>query len=261
MPVKPLSFAWCLLRGLLRPAVELARLADLAHLGEISIEELTSASVARGRWKPLVQVIARILLDLKQQRAELAGLEQEMRDRIANRTDALERKIGSLQLQATRDVLSGLGNRRGLEAALPRLIEQYNSSGTNCALLMIDVDHFKPLNDTLGHAAGDQLLRELGQLIRSTLRGNDQAFRCGGDEFVVLLHACDFNAGMLIARRLEQLVKGLTNSLRVVSPPQLSIGVCALSELNPPTADSFLQTADARLYAVKSQRPQTRRSA
>ncbi len=246
---------------MLRPSLELARLADLAHRGEISVEELTSASVSRGRLKTLVQVITGILLDLKQQRAERAALEQEIRDRIANRTDALERKIGSLQLQASRDVLSGLGNRRGLDTALTTVTEQYKSTGTNFALLMIDVDHFKPLNDTLGHAAGDQLLRELGQLIRSTLRGNDQAFRCGGDEFVVLLHACDFDAGTLIARRLELLVKRLTEPLKVACPPQLSIGVCALSEVNPPTADAFLQTADARLYKAKGKRPRTRRSA
>jgi diguanylate cyclase (GGDEF)-like protein len=184
-----------------------------------------------------------------------------MRDRIANRTDALERKIGSLQLQASRDVLSGLGNRRGLESALPKILERHHSTGTDFALLMIDVDHFKPLNDTLGHAAGDQLLRELGQLIRSTLRGNDQAFRCGGDEFVVLLDSCDIEAGRLIATRLELLVKRLTEPLKVARPPQLSIGVCALSELNPATVESFLQTADARLYAVKAQRPGARRSA
>jgi diguanylate cyclase (GGDEF)-like protein len=105
------------------------------------------------------------------------------------------------------------------------------------------------------------LLRELGLLIRCTLRGNDQAFRCGGDEFVVLLHGCNVDAGQSIARRLELLVKRLTEPLKVASPPQLSIGVCSLSELKPPTAESFLQIADTRLYAVKARRPGRRRSA
>ncbi len=105
------------------------------------------------------------------------------------------------------------------------------------------------------------MLKEIGQLIRSTLRGNDQAYRCGGDEFVVVLQECDAAAGRQIANRLESLVKGLTKSLKVKFPPQLSIGLCALSELPTPAADILLKTADARLYEVKATRPRTRKSA
>ncbi len=245
----------------MNPMRRVAALAERAHQGEISVEEFTSSPVSSGKFKPLVLVIAGILLDLKQQRAERAALEQEVRDRIANRTDALERRIGSLQLQATRDALTGLGNRRGMDAELPRVIEAFKSNSVDTALLMIDVDNFKSLNDTLGHAAGDQLLKEIGQLIRSTLRGKDQAYRCGGDEFVVLLHSCDADAAVVIARRLESLVRSLTKPLKVACPPQLSIGTCAVSELDPPTAELLKQTADARLYHVKATRPRIRRSA
>jgi diguanylate cyclase (GGDEF)-like protein len=206
-------------------------------------------------------VIASLLLDLKQQRAELAALEQEIRDRIANRTDALERKIGTLQLQATRDGLTGLGNRRGLDLQLDRMIETCRAANTDAALLMIDVDHFKPLNDTLGHAAGDQLLREIAQLIRSNLRSDDQAYRAGGDEFVVLMPCANMEAATTLATRLASLVAGLTHSLAVRHPPQLSIGIAILSELKDATPKEFLHVADGRLYAVKSLRPRTRRSA
>jgi diguanylate cyclase (GGDEF)-like protein len=250
-----------LLCRLFLPSQEVARLAEQAHKGEISVEELTSARVSNGRLKPLVMVIATILLDLKQQHAERAALEQEIRDRIANRTDALQRKIGTLQLQATRDALTGLGNRRGFDAELPRVLEHCQATGTDACLLMIDVDNFKPLNDTLGHPAGDQLLREIGQLIRSTLRGNDLAFRCGGDEFVVLLLGCDIRAGTAIGQRMTSLVKDLTKTLAVPHPPQLSIGAAAVSELKSPTPQLLTQTADARLYAVKATKPRVRRSA
>jgi diguanylate cyclase (GGDEF)-like protein len=239
----------------------MARLVEQAHRGEISVEQLTSAAVSGGRFQPLARVIGQILLDLKQQRADRAALEQETRDRIANRTDHLERKIGSLQVQAMRDALTGLGNRRAMDAELPRVIERYRTTHTDTALLMIDVDHFKALNDTMGHPAGDQLLREIGQLIRSTLRGNDLAFRCGGDEFVVLLHGCDSKAGTAVADRLAALVKHLTRPLKIARPPQLSIGVCSVSELKTPSAEALTRAADGRLYDVKSRRPGRRRSA
>jgi diguanylate cyclase (GGDEF)-like protein len=244
-----------------RKKIELIRLIHRAHQGQISIEELTNAKAARGRRADWVAVVAEILLDLKQQRAERAALEQEIRDRIANRTDALERKIGSLQVQAARDALTGLGNRRALDADLQKIIDTCQSTGTDACLLMIDVDHFKPLNDTLGHAAGDQLLREIGQLIRSNLRAEDHAYRAGGDEFVILMPGANLAAGMTLSARLGSLVTGLTRSLAVTLPPQLSIGSCALTELKEPTAKELLHTADSRLYAVKALRPRTRKSA
>jgi diguanylate cyclase (GGDEF)-like protein len=105
------------------------------------------------------------------------------------------------------------------------------------------------------------LLKEIGQLIRSMLRGNDLAYRAGGDEFVILLHGCDRAAGTAVARRLETLVKSLTKLLVVRNPPQLSIGIAAVSELRDQTGEALIQLADGRLYAVKAKRPGTRRSA
>lgn len=241
--------------------VELACLIERAHRGEISVEELTGARAARGRRAWVAAAVAEVLLDLKQQRAERAALGQEIRDRIANRTDALERKIGSLQIQATHDGLTGLGNRRALDLDLKSAIEACQSSRRDACLLMIDVDHFKQLNDSLGHAAGDQLLKEIAQLIRSNLRGNDRAYRSGGDEFVVLMQGSNLAAGMALSRRLGSLVTELTRPLGVPLPPQLSIGACALCEVKSRTAEEFLRTADSRLYAVKALRPRTRRSA
>jgi diguanylate cyclase (GGDEF)-like protein len=261
MVLRAFRYVGGFLRRCIRPLPGVTLLVQQAHEGKISVEELTSAAVSQGRFQPLVQVIGRILLDLKQQRADRAALEQEIRDRIANRTDHLERKIGSLQVQATRDVLTGLGNRRALDAELPRIIERYRAEHIDTALLMIDVDHFKPLNDTLGHGAGDQLLREIGQLIRSTLRGNDLAFRCGGDEFVVLLYECGFDAGTAVAHRLAAMVRDLTRSLKVAMPPQLSIGVCSVGELEDPSGEALTKIADSRLYDAKAKRPGRRRSA
>jgi diguanylate cyclase (GGDEF)-like protein len=239
------------------PTRQLIRLIGQAQRGEAPIEELNTVA---GGIAPVVPLIQGLLHDLKQQRAEIQKLNEEMRQRVAVRTDALERKIGSLQLQAMRDVLSGLYNRRALETELPRVVEAYRAGGPGACVLMIDVDHFKQLNDTLGHAAGDRLLKEIGQIIRSTLRDEDLGFRHGGDEFVVLLNDCRQAEGQTIATRLEGMVQALTRPLRVPMPPQLSIGVCGLEELQDPTTESLLQTADQRLYAVKATKPRTRGS-
>jgi diguanylate cyclase (GGDEF)-like protein len=238
-----------------RPTRRLIRLTSQAHRGEVPIEELSNVN---GGITLLVPVIQDLLHEIKQQRNEIATLNEEMRARVAHRTDALERKIGFLQLQAMRDVLTGLYNRRALDTELPRVVESFRGGGPGACLLMIDVDNFKPLNDTLGHAAGDQLLKEIGQIIRCTIREDDLGFRYGGDEFVVLLHGCSSATGQSIATRLETLVKELTRPLHVAQLPQLSIGICSLDELKDPTAKSVLNAADERLYAVKAERKSAR---
>jgi diguanylate cyclase len=119
---------------------------------------------------------------------------------------------------------------------------------------MIDVDNFKPLNDTLGHAAGDQLLKEISQIIRSTVRDDDMAFRVGGDELVVLLGSCNFTGGKAIAERLDSLVVALTRPLQTPRQVRLSIGVCTLMELAEASPAGLMEVADKRLYAVKAAR-------
>src|SRR5262249_27222215 len=160
----------------------------------------------------------RILHDHLSQQKGLAELEAEMSQRVAGRTDALERVIGSLRQQATRDPLTGLFNRRLLDQQLPELISQCRANALDLAILMIDVDHFKHLNDTLGHAAGDELLRSIAQIIRSSIREQDHAYRCGGDEFVIVMPDADSETAHSMAARVTSLVDGLSRTLKVVMP-------------------------------------------
>ena len=142
-------------------------------------------------------------------RAQIARLEIEVKQRVVTRTESLERKLGALQLQASKDVLTGLFNRRAFDLELPKVVEACRKSKRDLHLLMIDVDHFKTLNDTFGHPAGDELLRSIGQVMRSTIRERDMAFRYGGDEFVLLVPG-DLEAAETLAERLKSLVDGLT---------------------------------------------------
>ncbi|MGE5609886.1 MAG: GGDEF domain-containing protein, partial [Bacillota bacterium] len=219
--------------------------------GEAPIDELSGV---RGPLAPLVWSVQEILRELRRQKAELAAVELEIRQRIAQRTDALERIIGSLRHQAHRDPLTGLCNRRMLDEHVGQVIRNARESGSDLCLLMLDLDNFKMLNDTLGHAAGDEVLRTIGQIIRSTIREQDLAFRCGGDEFMLVLPVNGREAGQSLARRLVSLIDSLGKTLKMPKPLGVSIGLISLSEASDEDFRTLLAEADRRLYSVKAER-------
>src|SRR5450432_996868 len=146
-----------------RPMERLINILPLVQAGEVPIEELSK--IAEGL-APLVPIVRQLVHELKMQKQFVAELNHEIEQRIAGRTSALERQIGSLKNQAVKDVLTGLFNRRMFDTHLPQIIQQCMTTKTDASLLAIDVDNFKQLNDTLGHGAGDEMLRNIGQIIR-----------------------------------------------------------------------------------------------
>ena len=151
---------------------------------------------------------------------------------------------------ALRDSLTGLGNHRSFQEAVARMVEGASRYGTAFSLVLIDIDEFKRVNDTKGHATGDQLLAEVGDLISSTIRTSDAAFRVGGDEFALLLPHTDASGAIVVARRL--LARGLedrtTGSYR--GPISFSAGVTACPEFGTTRVELTAQ-ADAALYRGK----------
>ncbi len=233
------------------PVRHLADLLPRIRSGDAPIDELSNVE---GALAPLARELALLCHDLGRQRAEVATMEANLRQHVANRTNALERKIGSLRQQATRDVLTGLYNRRSLDELLPQAIERCRASGTDLCLLMIDVDHFKKLNDTRGHPAGDELLRNIGQIIRSTIRDGDAAFRYGGDEFVVVMEGQEVTSGRALCDRLTSLVNGLVQTFKVTPAPALSIGLATLGGRSTSDPAELIRAADDSLYDVKRTR-------
>ena len=231
----------------------LAKLVNELRAGQAPLADLEDIS---GGARVIVEPLRSILLDLREQKRVNAELSEEMRNRILSRTDALERQLGTLKAQASRDALTGLNNRRAFETALPQIFTACRSSREDLCALMIDVDHFKPLNDTLGHAAGDEFLKAIGEIIRSSIREHDVAFRVGGDEFAILLPRANVEIGKRLAERVTSLVDHLARPMRLPMPPGLSVGTAALSD-EPRVADAkeLMATADRRLYEAKQKKP------
>jgi len=167
--------------------------------------------------------------------------------------DITERKRyqENLEYFAVHDALTGLLNRHSLEEMLNRTIARAKR-GVVSSLLCMDLDNFKDVNDTVGHAAGDEVLKTLSGLLKSELRTEDSVFRLGGDEFAVLLDGMDSRETLHAAERLRAVVEAYCFELdRRVFPLSLSIG---LIEIDGTLAmGELLSQADAAMYRAKEQ--------
>jgi diguanylate cyclase (GGDEF)-like protein len=160
--------------------------------------------------------------------------------RLTAELAAARAEIGRLAPRAEVSAIGATNNRRGFEREFRRSLAHAARYGTAAALLIVDLDDFKRVNDTDGHAAGDALLRGVAGALASNLRGSDVVARIGGDEFAVILwHAGLVEARSAAARLLEAL------------PARASIGV---AELRGTDASAIFKAADADLYAFKRAR-------
>ncbi len=149
---------------------------------------------------------------------------------------------------ALTDALTGLGNRRALDLILSATI----ADGQSFALCHVDLDYFKSVNDSLGHAAGDAVLREVAERLSAVVRASDTVARVGGDEFMLLL------PGMLEVDRLEEIAARIVGELGRPVPfgertcrISASIGISLSTDYDPPDANRIIADADAALYASK----------
>jgi diguanylate cyclase len=164
------------------------------------------------------------------------------------------RRLAETRRQASTDELTGLPNRRWFDRELRRAIDHARAADEALALLVIDLDHFKELNDTLGHHAGDRVLAQLGPRILSALREGDRVARLGGDEFAVLLRGAGAaeGAGERIAAALSERFTVEDIELQIAA----SIGVALFPE-HGDDAETLLQRADVAMYQAKRRRSGT----
>lgn len=180
------------------------------------------------------------------------ALRRTMDTRVA---DATRRATAELKRQAFRDPLTGAGNRRFLDHQLPALVDAAFASTSELVCLAVDMDHFKQVNDTLGHDTGDQLLTLTTDLLTGSVRTDDLVLRTGGDEFLVLLPGGNLQRADELAGRIRRLFLQQTRThadrLPEENRPNLSIGIAALLADNLKTGPALLKKADQRLYTAK----------
>jgi diguanylate cyclase (GGDEF)-like protein len=158
-----------------------------------------------------------------------------------------------LRSQSIRDPLTGLFNRRYLEETLARELSRANRTGQSLGLIMFDVDHFKRLNDTFGHDAGDTVLRELGRFVERNFRTSDVACRFGGEEFVILVPDTELEQLERRAQRLREAIKQVAFSHQGIPLGTVTISLGAgISPDHGDSPDSLLGAADAALYRAKN---------
>jgi two-component system cell cycle response regulator len=158
----------------------------------------------------------------------------------------------SIEMAIT-DALTGLFNRRYMENHLDTLVEQAGARGKPLAVLVLDIDYFKSVNDTHGHDAGDDVLRDFALRIKRSIRGIDLACRYGGEEFVIVMPETDMAVAAMVAERLRRRIAAepfAINQGQRSIPVTLSIGIASLRGQND-NAASLLKRADQALYRAK----------
>lgn len=184
---------------------------------------------------------------------EIARMAHALVAEITEHLKAQERRIGELENLATTDGLTRVLNRRGFEEALTHELSVAKRHGVGGVLIFVDLDEFKPINDTYGHAAGDEVLMTVATLLRGHIRDTDYIGRLGGDEFAILLPRSNKRNGV---RRAEDLDRKLNNAYAAWDHTQIPIkascGVhmyAANAEVKP-----LLEAADAAMYKIKQER-------
>jgi diguanylate cyclase (GGDEF)-like protein len=161
-----------------------------------------------------------------------------------------------LQKQAFEDALTGLLNRQALARMLPRELAAAERQGQPLTLLMLDMDFLKPINDNLGHAAGDRALQDMAHAITGALRQSDLAFRIGGDEFIVVLPATEESGARTVVERIRQALADIARASRPrgkTAKQGLEVTFSAGIAASTPgiTADALLDQADRAMYQAK----------
>jgi diguanylate cyclase (GGDEF)-like protein len=247
---------WCsgvLLRWfdehVLVPVDTLSRLAaDRDPAGRPSKEETSDAPKSLEESSAEFQEIHRHLVEAEHR---LRRIEKETEHQLRLQEAGLGERLRRAEDLATTDVLTGTRNRTYFDREFAGIIRRQIEREEELAVVMIDVDNFKNLNDTQGHPAGDELLRFLGGLLRGSIRPTDQAIRYAGDEFVLLLLNVDEEQSRTIVERIVRMFAQYALTLNATLTPSLSAGVATFRSAGTTDSCGLLAAADRALYGAK----------
>lgn len=177
---------------------------------------------------------------------------QWMLEELKQKNDQLEASMKQLKALATTDPLTTLYNRRYFNEQLRQQFAQAKRYQHDLCCVMIDLDHYKQFNDTLGHQKGDELLQVVADQIRAVLRDSDIAARYGGDEFILLLPQSDTDAAEHVVQRIRnRLAQDAPRDERLRFPVTLSVGIASLKKDFPNSDEALVAMADRAMYRAK----------
>jgi two-component system cell cycle response regulator len=226
-------------------------------------------AIRNGPQEPYVYIV---LLTAKDDKSDIiAGLDAGADDYLVKPCNPLELKVRlragrrvielqeqlvkareSLRFEAMHDGLTGLLNRGAVIEQLTKELVRASRRGAPVSVLMGDLDHFKAINDTHGHAAGDAVLREAARRLKAGVRAYDNVGRLGGEEFICVLPECDAKTGLAVATRLcRSLADAPTKFGGADISHSISIGIAATDQFGSARADELMRAADAALYRAK----------
>ena len=179
-------------------------------------------------------------------------LQQGLERLVAQRTAALEKAYAELEYRATHDDLTGLPNRATVIETLAKELNRSGRSGRSLAVVMVDIDHFKAINDAHGHLTGDAVLAEIAGRMRLLVRPYDTIGRFGGEEFLLVIPECGHEDAVLVAERLRAGVADQPIALDGQTlPVTLSVGVTWADGAQTHSIDTLIAEADQALYRAK----------
>jgi diguanylate cyclase (GGDEF)-like protein len=190
-----------------------------------------------------LQVSSRDITESKQYERRLEEAQRNLRQE----QEKLQEMNNRLSDLASLDALTQLRNRRAFEERLEDELRRSRRHGYATSLVLLDIDHFKAFNDAYGHPAGDEVLRQVGRLLRRTLRASDFAARYGGEEFAIILPNTDAEGAGVAAEHIREAIQTATWTERSITA---SVGVATWGGLVT-TADALIDQADRALYISK----------
>src|SRR5271167_1241823 len=240
-----------LTRRLVAPMRQLMRAAHAVGAGKLDVYVPATSSDELGL---LTTTFNHMTQRLAASQTEVATYQRTLEDKVAQRTKELEIATAQAYRDALHDILTGLPNRALLDQRLKQIVAQASRDGHQVACLFLDFDHFKRINDTLGHDAGDQLLQAVAQRLASAVRESDTVARLGGDEFVLILPGLDpAHAAYEVMAVLTRVRESFLAPFRLADQtPTLtcSIGV-SVYPVDATDPNGMIKQSDTAMYAAK----------
>lgn len=235
-----------------------------------SIHERALSAIRRGAYDYIVKagdylfaipVVVEKNLTIWQTKQENTRLHNRLKrtlEELRIKNSQLEELVLQLKTVAAKDPLTGLANRRAFGHAMEQCFAEACRYGHDLACIMIDLDGFKNLNDTLGHPAGDEILQRTARVLEETCRRSDIAGRLGGDEFILLMPQTDLSTARQASRRiLDEFVRSARDMLgdsEIADRVSISMGLATLHDSKPANPDQLIAHADSALYSAKQAR-------